>query len=98
MKPQTVQLLCVARRLSHFHMNWKVITSDMLAVGHVGRILNSLHQSTSPGALAKPSYILRRANLIAADRGKHSIREGCYHQSGKSSSSCEFLVNPFFIP
>ena len=66
-----------------------------VGVGHGGRISSSLHQSTSPGALAKPSYILHRAKLIAADRGERSIREGCYHQSDEPSSSCKFL---FLVP
>ena len=65
-----------------------------VGVGHSGRILNSLHQSISPEALAKPSYILHRAKLIAADRREHSIREGCYHQSDEPSSLCKFLFNP----
>ena len=70
------------------------LESDNIRQVGVGRISKPLHQPTNPGALAKPSYILRRAKLIAADRGEHSIREGCYHPGAEPSSSREFLFNP----
>ena len=65
-----------------------------VGVRHSGRVSNPLHQPTSPRTLAKPSYVLRRAKLIAAERGEHSIREGCHHPGAEPSSSGEFLFNP----
>ena len=65
-----------------------------VGIRHGGRISNPLHLSTSPGTLAKPSYVLRRAKVIAAERGEHSIREGCHHPGAEPSSSKEFLFNP----
>ena len=65
-----------------------------MGVRHSRRISNLLHQPASPGALAKPSYILHRAKLIATDRGEYSIREGCHHSGVEPSSSREFLLNP----
>ena len=59
-----------------------VLESDnigQVGVRHGERILNLLHQSTNPGALAKPSYVLHRAKIIVANRGEHSSRKGCHH-------------------
>ena len=61
------------------------------------RFSNPLHQSASTRALAKPSYFLRRAKLVAAGGGESTFREGCHHQSGPSTSR-KFLLNSLPCP
>ena len=60
-----------------------------MGVRHGERILNLFHQSTNPGALAKPSYVLHRAKIIVANRGEHSSIKGCHHPGDEPSSSIQ---------
>ena len=57
------------------------------------RFSNTFPQSTSTGATAKPSYILRSAKSLNTRGGECPSTEGCSDQSTQPSTPEEFLFN-----
>ena len=61
-------------------------------------ISNSLHQSASSGALAKPSYVLSRAKPANIRGSEYIVREGGCCSNIKLSTSEEFYTTLFLVP
>ena len=75
-KPQTAQLsLCVARRLSNFHMNWKVITSDKWVLDTVeGFWIPFTNPPVQEHWPSPPMFSTEQSSLLR--RGEHSLEKG----------------------
>ena len=98
-KPQTAQLsLWVAQRLSHFHSNWKVLTTNKWVLDCVQGFLIPFtsppvqeHQPNSPIYSAEQSsLILAEVNMLLEKRGNYPIKMSLKQQ--------RVLLNPLPCP
>ena len=62
------------------------------------RVSDSFQQSTSPGSLAKPNYVLSRAKPADSRGSNHPDREGCGYSGTQPSTSRQFLLHSLLGP
>ena len=62
------------------------------------RVSDPFQQSTSPGSLAKPSYMLSRAKPTDTRGSEHPDREGCCYSGTQPSTSGQFLLHSLLGP